>query len=85
MSRSGALLLDVLLLLPALASRQFARSGAQLLLFAALAGLVSSVAGFALSLSFDIPVSTAATAPALVLVAVGAMLRRRRIHSGGIS
>lgn len=80
----GALLLDVFLLLPALAARQVARSGTQLFAFAALAGLISAVLGFAVSLAADIPLSTAATAPAILLVALGAIprLRRKSIQRG---
>jgi zinc transport system permease protein len=76
----GALLLDVLLLLPALAARRVARSGAQLFLFAAIAGLLSGIAGFTLSLATDIPVSTGAAAPAVLLVAIAALITRARVH-----
>ena len=77
----GALLLDVFILLPALAARQIARSGAQLFLYASAIGLVSGVVGFSASLTLDIPVSTATAAPALIFIGIAAVIRTRRKSS----
>jgi len=74
----GALLLDVLILLPALAGRQLARSSRQLFVLSSLAGLISGVGGFFLSIAVDIPVSTAAAAPAVLIVAIAAAVRKKQ-------
>jgi zinc transport system permease protein len=74
----GALLLDVFILLPALAARQIARSGTQLVILASVAGLLSGVTGFFLSIALDIPVSTAAAAPAVLLIGIAALVRKKR-------
>jgi zinc transport system permease protein len=73
----GALLLDALLLLPAIVATFFARSTRQLFLFASAAGLVSSALGFLLSLWLDIPASSAVTVVAAAVLAVGFLSRRR--------
>jgi zinc transport system permease protein len=73
----GALLLDVLLLLPALAARQIARSGAAYFAFACVGGVVTGASGFVLSLVADIPVSTAAAIPAILLICIGALANLR--------
>lgn len=58
----GALLLDVLLLLPALAAGRIARSMRGMFVLAGLFGLGSAAAGFALALAIDLPVSTGVAA-----------------------
>lgn len=73
----GALLLDALLLLPAIVASFYARSTRQLFLLASLAGLVSSAAGFLLSLWLDIPASSAVTVVAAAILGVGFLLKRR--------
>lgn len=72
----GALLLDAILLLPAIVSSFFARSTRELFLFASITGLICSVAGFFLSLAIDIPASSAVTIIAAVILAIGFYVRR---------
>ncbi|MFW5689519.1 MAG: metal ABC transporter permease, partial [Spirochaetota bacterium] len=72
----GALMLDVLLLLPALAAGQVARSMRSLFALARLFGLVAAVSGFFLSLAADVPASTGvAAAGVLILIATRAVHR----------
>jgi zinc transport system permease protein len=73
----GALLLDALLLLPAIVATYFARSTKQLFILASAAGLVSSALGFFLSLWLDIPASSAVTVVSAAILAVGFVARRR--------
>jgi zinc transport system permease protein len=77
----GALLLDVFILLPALAARQIARSGTQLFVLASVIGLASGAIGFFTSLAIDIPVSTATAAPAIVFIGIAAIIGARRKSS----
>jgi len=77
----GALLLDVFILLPALAARQVARSGTQLFVFASAVGLVSGAIGFFASLAIDIPVSTATAVPAIAFIGITAIIGTRRKSS----
>jgi zinc transport system permease protein len=73
----GALLLDALLLLPAIVASFYARSTRQLFVLASLVGLTSSVLGFFASLWLDIPASSAVTVVAAALLGAGFLLRRR--------
>ena len=86
----GALLLDVLLLLPALAAGRIARSMRGLFVTAAVVGLVATAAGFFLSLAADLPASSGVAAASLLLFlgvrllpAVGARIRGGRRGSAG--
>ncbi len=54
----GALLLDALVLLPAMTAVYFARSMRSMFITASLSGLLFSLAGFFLALKIDIPVSS---------------------------
>ena len=74
----GALLLDALLLLPAIAGSVFARSMKGLFILAAIFGLLSSLSGFFLSLVVDIPASAAVTIVASLILGIGIVLRRFR-------
>ena len=76
----GALLLDALLLLPAIVATFFARSTRQLFVYASIAGLASSVLGFFVSLFLDIPASSAVTIVAALLLALGFL--RARLWKG---
>ena len=73
----GALLLDSLLLLPAIAASFFARSVRSLFVLAGAFGLLSSLGGFMVALNLDIPASSAVTIVAALLFAVGLAFRRR--------
>ena len=74
----GALMLDVLLLLPALAAGQMARSVRELFLIATLVGVVSAVGGFFLSLGTDIPASAGVAAVGVIILALTRLVRGAR-------
>jgi zinc transport system permease protein len=74
----GALMLDVLLLLPALVSGQLARSVRALFLIAMGAGFVSAGAGFFVSLILDLPASSGVAAVSVLLLATAHAFRRWR-------
>ncbi len=74
----GALLLDSLLLLPAIAASLLAGSLRGTFFVASLAGVVSSAAGFALSLAFDLPVSSTVGFAASVFILAGIIRKRTR-------
>jgi zinc transport system permease protein len=76
----GALLLDSLLLLPAIAASFFARSVRSLFLLAGLIGLAASFGGFLVALNLDIPASSAVTIVAALLFAAG-LAFRRKVHA----
>jgi len=73
----GALMLDVLLLLPALVAGRLARSVRGLFTIAMAAGLIASLGGFFLSLGADIPASSGVAAISVVLLAVAHLIRTR--------
>ena len=76
----GALLLDSILLLPAIAATFFARSVKGLFVIASAAGLVSAAIGFFVSLAFDLPASSAVTVVSALLLCAGILLRRLHSH-----
>jgi zinc transport system permease protein len=73
----GALLLDALLLLPAIVASFYARSTRSLFVYACAAGLGSSVVGFILSIVFDVPASSAVTIVAALVLGIGFVTRGR--------
>jgi len=74
----GALLLDLLLLLPALAVSWTAQSFKRASLWASIMGMLLSLSGFFLALLLDIPVSTALALPVLLMVIIIVILRRKK-------
>lgn len=74
----GALLLDALLLLPAIVASFYARSTRELFLYACLTGLGSSVTGFVVSLLLDVPASSAVTIVAALVLGIGFLTRGRK-------
>jgi zinc transport system permease protein len=60
---TGALLVDALTILPALAARQIGASFKQLLLLGSVLGMLMNMSGFALAFLFDVPVS-----PAIIVI-----------------
>jgi zinc transport system permease protein len=74
----GALLLDAILLLPAILAMALARSVRGLFLLAAAAGLAVAAAGFAVALLVDLPASAGVTLAAALLLPVVIVARRRR-------
>lgn len=79
----GALLLDALLLLPAIVATTFARSTRAVFIVAAALGFASSFIGFFTSLALDIPASSAVTIVAAVMLGAGLLVRRRIRAAGG--
>lgn len=75
----GALLLDALVLLPAIIGLTTARSGRGMFLISCISGFFSVFIGFTASLAFDIPVSTAVILTASVLFVVMFFIRRRKV------
>ncbi len=74
----GALLLDALVLLPAIIASLFARSARGMFLLASLFGFVSGLAGFFLSLVLDIPASSAVTLVSAGLLGISLIMTRSR-------
>ena len=75
----GALLLDSLILLPAVSALLIAGSTGGMFLFSSLFGLTASVCGFLLSLALDIPASAGVTlTSALIFVILLGVQRMRR-------
>lgn len=72
----GVLLITALLIVPAAAARNFARSPEQMAVLAALAGAVAVAAGLAASLAFDTPSGPSIVAAAAVLFALSVATRR---------
>jgi zinc transport system permease protein len=73
----GALLLDALLLLPAIVAVSHAKSTRELFVLASGVGLTAAAGGFALSLALDVPASSAVTLVAGALLGLGYLFRRR--------
>ena len=80
----GALLLDALVLLPAIAAHMIARSLKQMFLLSSLFGLVSGLGGLVFSLVVDIPASSAIILFASAVIA-GCILFRRRLTSHAVN
>ena len=81
----GALLLDAILILPALMALSWARSLRSTFLWASVFGLTVALFGFAFAILVDLPVSSGVTIiGALLYLAVHAVarLRSRRVRSG---
>lgn len=74
----GALMLDVLLLLPALVAGQLARSVRGLFAWAMAAGIVAAAGGFFISLGIDIPASAGVAAVSVVLLGLATVFTRRK-------
>ncbi|HUJ70518.1 MAG TPA: metal ABC transporter permease [Syntrophorhabdales bacterium] len=75
----GALLVDALVLLPAIAAQMIARSLKQMFLLSSLFGLISGVGGLFLSLAVDIPSSSAIILFASLIIAICILFQRRLI------
>jgi len=73
----GALLVDALVLLPAIGAHMIARSLKQMFLLSSLFGLVSGLGGLLFSLVVDIPASSAIILCASAVIAVCILFRRR--------
>ncbi len=74
----GALLLDALLILPAMIATILARGIKQLFLYASLTGIVITVVGFIAALRLDIPVSSGVTLTGAILFGMTIFLEQRR-------
>lgn len=75
MNLIGALLLDALLILPAVLASFLARSTRVLFVLSSAFGALSSVLGFVLSVGIDIPASSGVTIVAALLLGAGAVFR----------
>jgi ABC-type Mn2+/Zn2+ transport system permease subunit len=75
----GALLVDALVLLPAIAAHMVARSLKQMFLLSSLFGLISGLGGLLVSLAVDIPASSAIILAASAIIALSMLSRRRLI------
>ena len=73
----GALLIDALVLLPAMAATLIARSLMQAFLFSSIFGLLSGMMGLYLSFHFDLPASSTIILVASLIIAVCMIFRRR--------
>jgi zinc transport system permease protein len=83
---TGALLVDAVTLLPALAARGLGKSFKGLIILGAIFGLAMNLAGFAASFVFDIPVSSAIIIIGAVTVFIVSLIRggnRRPVLSSG--
>lgn len=74
----GALLLDALLLLPALMATFFAKSTRGMFILAGIFGFASSISGFFVSLALDIPASSGVTIIAAIFLGAGALIKQFR-------
>jgi len=73
----GALLVDALILLPAMAAILISRSLKQVFSFSSLFGLISGVIGLYLSFLLDIPTSSTIIIVASLIIAICVLIRRR--------
>lgn len=81
----GALLIDAVVLLPALAAFIWARSLKGMLLLAALFGVISQVGGLAASMLLDLPSGASITLAAVMTVCVsGSLSRIHLLHRKGV-
>ncbi len=78
----GALLVDALVLLPAIAAHLIARGLKQMLILSSLFGLIAGFGGLNFSLAVDIPASSAIIIMAAVIIIVCVLLRRRLARIG---
>jgi len=76
----GALLVDALVLLPAIAARLIARSLKQLFVLSSLFGLISGLGGLHCSLAVDIPASSSIIIIASIIIMLCVIFKRRFIH-----
>jgi len=76
----GALLVDALVLLPAIAARLVARSLKQLFVLSSLFGLISGLGGLHCSLAVDIPASSSIIIIASIIIMLCVIFKRRFIH-----
>ena len=79
----GALLVDALVLLPAIAARLVARSLKQMFVLASLFGLVAGLGGLHFSLAVDVPASSAIIIAASVIILFAILFKRRFVRYDG--
>jgi zinc transport system permease protein len=73
----GALLMDLLILMPALAAGWIFKSFKQVSIGASFLGLLLSILGFTTALLLDIPLSTALALPVMFLMIILLLMKRR--------
>lgn len=79
MQLMGALLLDAQLILPVVIAGFLASGLRQTMIISCLLGGLLSIAGFFLSLFFDVPVSAGVAVPAVIVFIIVILLKRRKI------
>lgn len=72
----GALLIDAIILLPALTALRLARSFLQLLVFTSIIGTVTAVGGLLLSMMIDLPTGATITSVGVALLGCSLLIRR---------
>lgn len=82
MKVTGALMVDAVTILPALAARSLRKGFRHTLLWGAAFGLVMNYGGFALALAFDLPTSPAIIVAGALLVMVARAIELRRARGG---
>lgn len=73
----GALMVDAIILIPALAALTLARGLKEGLILTSIFGLIASVGGFFLSMGADLPVGASITVSAVALLAVVSIIKGR--------
>jgi len=72
----GALLIDALILLPAMAAMRLAKNFKQLLLFSCCFGLLTTTGGLLLSMLFDFPTGATITLTGVIILVFSIIFRR---------
>ncbi len=75
----GAFLIGTLLIIPAIGARLVAKSPLQMIIFAALIGVVAGICGFNLSLIYDWPLSPSISVISIAIYIVISMIQRFKI------
>jgi ABC-type Mn2+/Zn2+ transport system permease subunit len=76
----GALLVDAIILLPAMAALRFARNFGMALVLSSLFGLTTTIGGFLVALFFDLPVGASAAMVSTLLLAISMLIARVASH-----
>lgn len=76
----GALLVDAIILLPAMAALRFARNFGMALVLSSLFGLTTTIGGFLVALFFDLPVGASAAMVSTLLLALSMLIARVASH-----
>ena len=72
----GALLMDALILLPAMAALRLAKNFQQLLILTSLFGLLTTTGGLLFSMVFDFPTGATITLTGVIILTLSIVFRR---------